>query len=285
VNRVGFSRVERQGTLENYGFFSEYTEESLNFDTDAELYSHLSRESVVGANKISEALLQRDLLNSAGTIRYAGSATSRSNVSQTSLVTFDDFVKLGVDLDKNKTPRDTKIITGSRMVDTRTIRAARYMFVHPDMQPMLEKLVGHHGRPALITTEQYADKSFLMPGELGIIHTFRVIVNQEMFKYAGVGASYSGSDFLQSSNKIDVFPMLVVGNESFSTIGFQQYHVNSNNEDTTKFRIISKKPSADTATSHDDPYGRIGFMSIQWYYGFLAKRPERIAVLYTAVST
>jgi len=37
VNRVGFTRVEIEGTLEKFGFFDEYTQESLDFDTDAEL--------------------------------------------------------------------------------------------------------------------------------------------------------------------------------------------------------------------------------------------------------
>ena len=38
VNRVGFTRLERTGTLTEYGFFMEYTEDSLMFDTDSELY-------------------------------------------------------------------------------------------------------------------------------------------------------------------------------------------------------------------------------------------------------
>ena len=37
VNRVGFTRVEVSGTFEKYGFYTEYTEDSMNFDTDADL--------------------------------------------------------------------------------------------------------------------------------------------------------------------------------------------------------------------------------------------------------
>ena len=37
VNRVGFKRKEVEGSLEKFGFFEEYTQESLDFDSDAEL--------------------------------------------------------------------------------------------------------------------------------------------------------------------------------------------------------------------------------------------------------
>jgi N4-gp56 family major capsid protein len=39
VNRVGFKRKEIEGTFEKFGFFDEYTQESLDFDSDADLQS------------------------------------------------------------------------------------------------------------------------------------------------------------------------------------------------------------------------------------------------------
>lgn len=45
VNRVGFKRVELTGTLEKYGFFEEWTQESMDFDSDAELEMHINREN------------------------------------------------------------------------------------------------------------------------------------------------------------------------------------------------------------------------------------------------
>jgi N4-gp56 family major capsid protein len=41
VNRVGFKRIELEGTLEKFGFFDEYTQESMDFDTDAQLMEHI----------------------------------------------------------------------------------------------------------------------------------------------------------------------------------------------------------------------------------------------------
>ena len=79
----------------------------------------------------------------------------------------------------------------------------------------------------------------------------------------------------ETNERFDVFPMLVVGDGSFTTIGFQT------DGKTVKFKITHKAPGEATA-DRSDPYGETGFMSIKWYYGFMALRPERIAVLKTA---
>ncbi|MCA1806947.1 MAG: N4-gp56 family major capsid protein, partial [Actinobacteria bacterium] len=70
VNRVGFTRLERSGTLQEHGFFTEFSEDMMTFDTDSDLYGHMSREMVAGANEITEDLLQIDLLSNAGTIVF-----------------------------------------------------------------------------------------------------------------------------------------------------------------------------------------------------------------------
>lgn len=46
VNRVGYTRKTIEGTFQNYGIFSDYTEDSVNFDTDSELMTHINREDV-----------------------------------------------------------------------------------------------------------------------------------------------------------------------------------------------------------------------------------------------
>jgi len=65
VNRVGFTRTQITGSIIKQGFFTEYTQESLDFDSDSELMSHITEEMVVGATELTEAALQVDLLNNA----------------------------------------------------------------------------------------------------------------------------------------------------------------------------------------------------------------------------
>ena len=276
VNRVGFVRKTLEGTFQNYGYFTEYTEDSLNFDTDEELMMHINREMLNGASQISEALIQADLLNNAGVVKYAGTATSAAGIDKTSIVTFQDLVNLTTDLDNNRTPKDTKINTGSVKIDTATIPAARLMYIGSEMKNTLRKMTDFFNDKAFIPVQKYADGTKALRGEIGTIDEFRIIVVPEMMSWSGVGAAGTTADGVHATNgKVDVFPMLVVGSESFTTIGFQS------DASSVKFKIIHKKPGPDMATPAD-PYGKMGFMSIQWWYGFMVIRPERIALIKTA---
>jgi N4-gp56 family major capsid protein len=278
VNKVGFRRVELEGTLKKYGFYSEYTQESLDFDTDAELEMHFTREMVNAANEINEDLIQIDLLNAAGVTRYGGAATSLGGITgdgTASLVTWIGLVKLATELNLNRCPTNTKMITGSQMTDTRVIPAARFMHVGPELVPTLRKLLDHFGQPAFISVEKYGAATTPVAGEIGTIADFRIIVVDEMMRREGVGANVGAAANVYRNNgvKYDAYPMLVVGSEAFTTVGFQT------SGDSAKFTIKHKKPSDNI--DRNDPYGEVGFMSIKWYYGSMVLRPERIAVYWT----
>ena len=275
VNRVGFKRKEIEGTIEKFGFFDEYTQESLDFDTDADLLQHVNREMLAGANEITEDTLQIDLINAAGIVKYAGNATSNVTVGADDLVSYRDLMQLAIDLDNNRTPKHTTAITGTRMVDTRTIPACRVAFIGSELLPTFKAMKDLHNNPAFIPVEKYAAGGATLNGEVGSVDNHRLVVVPEMMKWAGAGADASAdSANYETGNKFDVFPILVVGNESFTTIGFQT------DGKTVKFKVTHKKPGDETA-DRTDPYGETGFMSIKWYYGFMALRPERIALIKT----
>ena len=275
VNRVGFKRKEIEGTLEKFGFFDEYTQESIDFDTDAELMAHINREMIMGANEITEDALQIDLVTSAGVVKYAGNATTLLTCGEDDLVSYGDLMRLAIDLDNNRTPKHTKVITGTRMVDTRVIPACRVAYIGSELLPTFKAMKDLHNNPAFISVEKYAANGGTLTGEVGAVDNFRLVVVPEMMKWAGGGADATAStNSYETANKFDVFPILVVGDESFTTIGFQT------DGKTVKFKITHKAPGEATA-DRNDPYGETGFMSIKWYYGFMALRPERIAVIRT----
>ncbi|RLB94507.1 MAG: N4-gp56 family major capsid protein [Deltaproteobacteria bacterium] len=280
VNRVGFTRVELEGTFEKYGFFDEYTQESLDFDSDAELEMHINREMIFGANEITEDLIQIDLLNAAGVIYYAGDATSDGEMtgvdaSGITEVTYGDLSRLSVELDNNRALKTTKVISGSRMVDTRVIRGGRVMYIGSELTQTVEQMVDYFDNQAFISVAHYADAGTILNGEIGTVGQFRLVVVPEMMHWAGVGAAEgTNAGYLASGGNYDVFPMLVVSNASFTTIGFQT------NGKTVKFNIKHSKPGSPESYAND-PYGETGFMSIKWYYGFMALRPERIAIIKT----
>lgn len=275
VNRVGFKRKEIEGTLEKFGFFDEYTQESLDFDTDADLMMHINREMIMGANEITEDALQIDLINAAGVIKYAGNATTNLTVGGDDVVTYSDLMRLSIDLDNNRTPKHTKVITGSRMVDTKTIPSARVAYIGSELLPTFKAMKDLHNNAAFISVEKYAAGGTTLVGEVGAVDQFRLVVVPEMMKWAGAGADGSAdATCYETGGRYDVFPILVVGDESFTTIGFQT------DGKSVKFKITHKAPGEATA-DRNDPYGETGFMSIKWYYGFMALRPERIALIKT----
>jgi N4-gp56 family major capsid protein len=275
VNRVGFKRKELEGTFEKFGFFDEYTQESVDFDSDAELMQHINREMIMGANEITEDALQVDLLTGAGVVKFCGDALTTPTMGENDLVAYTDLVHLDIDLDNNRTPKQTKVITGTRLVDTRVIPACRVAYIGSELKPTFLAMKDLHNNPAFISVEKYAAGGTILNGEIGTCGPFRLVVVPEMMKWAGAGAdATASSNSYETAGRFDVFPILVVGSESFTTIGFQT------DGKTVKFKITHKAPGEATA-DRTDPFGETGFMSIKWYYGFMALRAERIAVLKT----
>lgn len=292
VNRVGFTRIQREGSIHKFGFFHEFTQESMDFDSDAELMDHLSRELMNGAVQMTEAVLQRDLLLGAGTVLFAGAATSDATITgevtpagggnpeiPASIVSYKNLMRLDQILTDNRTPTSTTIITGSRLIDTKVIGATRVIYVGSELVPLLKGLTDLFGNKAFIEIQHYADAGTVLNGEVGSIDKWRIIQVPEMLHWAGAGAAVVDNPGFRTSTvggveRYDVYPMLVVGDDSFTTIGFQT------DGKTVKFTVMTKMPGKETA-DRNDPYGETGFSSIKWYYGILIKRPERLAVLKT----
>jgi N4-gp56 family major capsid protein len=278
VNRVGFTRLVRQGSLFKFGFFTEFTKEAIDFDTDAELMDHLSTELMNGAVQLTEAVLQRDLLTSAGVILYAGAATSQATITgegtTPSVVSYANFVRLDQILTDNRSPKQTTVITGSRYIDTATIPAARIMFLSGDLLPTIKSMTDYFGNKAFISIQHYADAGTILNGEIGSIDAFRIVQVPEMLHWSGTGAAVvTNPGYRATTGHYDVYPLLVIGDDSFTTIGFQT------DGKTVKFAVMTKMPGRETAHAFSDPYGEKGFSSIKWFYGILVKRPERIATI------
>ena len=291
VNRVGFTRLQREGSIHKFGFFYEFTQEALSFDSDDGLKDHLARELVTGAHKLTEDVLQKDLLAAAATVLFAGVATADDEITgeevnlgngvmaPASIVDFKNLTRLDQILTDNRTPKQTKVITGSRLTDTKTLPSGRVMYTGSELMPLLRTMRDAFGQPAFIAVQHYADAANVLNGEEGAIGPFRIIQVPEMLHWAGAGAAVVDnpgyrSTTVNGTEHYDVFPLLVVGDDSFSTIGFQT------DGKTVKFDITTKMPGAATA-DRNDPYGESGFSSIKWYYGILIKRPERLALIKT----
>ncbi len=295
VNRVGNTRIEITGTIEKFGLFYDYTKESLDFDSDPKLDMHCTQELMNAGNELTEDMLQVDLLSSAGVARFGGDATIDSEITgdtntegdiTLSTINYEDLMRLEIDLDNNRCPKQSKVITGSRNTDTKVIQSARFLYIGSEMIPTVRRMVDLHGEKAFIDVAHYAYSGGIkgdvntINGEIGAVGGFRIVVVPEMMHWAGKGATVgagggtntANAGYRETGGKYDVFPMLVVGSGSFTTIGFQT------DGKTTKFKIKHVKPESDIAYSHDDPFGETGFSSLKFYYGFMVLRPECIAL-------
>ena len=271
VNRIGFSREIVKSTLENYGFFYEFTRDDLNFDSDAKLKSHLYRESGKAAGEMTEKSLIVDLLNGAGIEIYSGGKTSIATIAAGDICALAELRQATKVLNANQCPTDTAMITGSRNIDTKVVGNARYAYTSDDMiihlQDTMNAVTGKH---AWAYVEEYADgakfaKSNIARGEVGKVEKLRFIEHPEMLIQENKGAA-----------NIDVHPIMIIGSGSFTQVGFQS------NGGKGKFEIITKMPGKEIA-DRSNPYGLVGFSSNNYWYGILIERPDWISIIYSAV--
>jgi len=291
VNKVSFSRKEVKSNITNRGFFFEWSKDEVNFDSDPMVQQHLTREAVRGANQINEDVLAIELINGAGINYFAGNATTLGEIDENSIPTIQDLYRIDTELDNNKCPRDTKVITGSRLIDTKTVPAARYMFISPDVKLDFMSMKALNGvDDAFIPVEQYqaasGDTKYIktIHGEIGKVGPFRIVVHPKMVRMsdatdAAVGAywtSFATTDtFRNDGTKFEVYPNLVVGSEAFTHIGFE-YGAGT----AQKFKVVTKTP--EELRSKENPYAKTGMTVIEFWNGVLIERPEWIACYYTA---
>ena len=279
VNRVGFTRIIREGSIYELGFFYEFTEDALNFDSDADLSTHLARELLNGATEIVEDILQKDLIAAAGVVVYPGAATDLDEVTAEGatpdIINYKSLMRADQILTDNRCPKHTKVITGSRLQDTRTLPSCRIAYVGSEVVPLLKSMEDTFNNKAFIEVQKYADAGTVLNGEIGSIDNIRFVQVPEMLHMAGKGAAVGANPgYAEEGGKYNVYPIVIVGEDSFSTIGFQTDGAKLN------FNVITKNPGNERA-DRNDPYGKTGFSSIRFFYGFLCKRPERILVLWT----
>lgn len=278
VNRVGHTRVSIESDLQELGIFEEYTADSYMFDSDADLEMHCHRELLRAAAEITEDALQIDLLNAAGLVRYGGDAVAISEVTGNqgdviSLATYDDFMRLDIDLTNNKAPKKIKAILGSTKNDTRTVEAARVLIIGSELIPTVKGMVDNFGERAFKYVHEYGDAQKPMNGEIGAIDAFRIIVSPRMLHYAGAGAAVTTNAGYRATNgNYDVFPMLALSMGAFTEVSF---HTGMGGKTGEKWNVMHQKPGKETM-DHEDPYGKKGRRSISWFYGSLITRPEWI---------
>lgn len=299
VNRIGFTRTTLEATAFRLGFFYEWTQEAMDFDSDAALLSHMGREAMRAAHEIQEDMIAIDLLKQCPNVIFTGSATGLATMGAdagavSSVVTYDDLERLELMLRENRAPGRLSASKGSTKIDTHIIGSGYALYVGYPLLRQLRKMHDTFGLQAFIPVEKYAAGANTLRGEIGSIAGFRIILVPEMPELQAAGKElaadseglkkyrsskgYAGnknntSNVTTNKDYADVFPMLAVASEAFTCLGFTGGYGGIGD-----FMMKTQMPGQITA---DDPYGETGRTSIKWSYGMLIERPEWIATIYT----
>jgi len=287
VNIVGTSRDIIEAKIKRYGFAIQYTKTAMELDTDSSLLVKEVQKVGEAYGDIREAQIRNELITQGmQNVVYGGSATQISEVDETCQLEFKLLRMLKTSLDTARCPVDTNMITGSTKIDTKTIRAARYIYVPQEVVPALEDLE-HNGKILWEDVAEYADggnvtnamaesKSNVAQGEIGRIGSFRFIVVEGMPYWQGGGADATdgtdndgdgiedaGANLYITDGHYDVFPLLVVGSDSFETYSLQG-------------EVAKVKHGAPRVIPGIDNHGDRGSIAIDWWFGLLVNRPEWI---------
>ena len=291
TNKRTLEKVTVETTLARYGEMIEYTDEVDLFSEDI-MQVRYREELGELANSRYEDLLQLDLL-ATPTRMYAGTATSAATLGDGTAAdgSEDDEWKVSYDLIRkavrklvrNRAKKNTKIVTGSTRIDTKTIAPAYYAIIDADVKADLETLTRGTGAATefvYIPAHKYGAATTLAEGEVGAMHEVRFIESEAAVVEYGKGAqipdSYTGtlsySEGSDGNNYFDVHSILFPTEGSFATVGLKGMN---------RIKFNSQSPSDVDLTN---PYGTKGFFSYNFFYATVILEPEKLLVVKTLAS-
>lgn len=284
VNKVTPKKITFETSIARYGWMSEYTDEVVLFSED-DVQTRFREELGYLVNQGYEDLLQRDMLSSCGIVINAGGNITKAQMGATITAdgTNEDLYKVSYDLirkaekalTRNRATKHNSIVVGDVKIDTRTVDAAYYAIIGPEVKYDLENTTrgaSYEKEFVYVPARQYASASTLAEGEVGAMHETRFIESEGALVDAGAGAdvpasyvgtlSYTGT--IGTDAKFDVFPILFPTKGAFATVGLKG---------KGKVTFHAKAPSDVNLTN---PFGTKGFFSANMFYASLALMPEKL---------
>lgn len=289
VNRVGVTRITKEGTLTRMGAFLEYTDEVDKF-SDAKMEVQYYEKMGELAAELYDDYLQKELLGACGIEYYGGVATSLLTIAGTddtntvaSDLEYETILDAEDMLEANYAKMNTSIIDGSRNVGTVPVNASYFAYCGRDTVRTLNGLQDDFSQKAFVPARMYAAAGNLAKNEVGAVHSTRFIQAQRMMRYdacgAEVGANPTGG---YKSTTVDAagatlrgqsgagtyydgLPIIYVTKGAFATVGLQG---------NKKINFLSKKPGV---ASYEDPHGLQGIYSFNFFAGSISLEPEKMA--------
>ena len=293
VNRTGTMRDSLKANTVDMGIYMQQTFKTLDVDPDNvnnRLQAAFDQELYRAVVELHAKSLLIDLLLAAGTVRYAGTASSLEEINGDdedtgSFITYRTLKGLSTALQNKNAKFTTKMVTGVALTDTKTIGQCYLAYASTEVINILEDIKDNLGNPAWIPVEKYAaGAGSTFENEVGKIGDFRVIRMKNMLMHEGVGADETDNTTgaTATNGKYDAHPFLVVPEDTFGQVSILYDSLKGDTKTLSNGSKIVVKQSKLGEVTDSDPFGRTFTKSAQWVYGFLAIYAERIGVIWTA---
>ena len=183
-------------------------------------------------------------LKAGSNVYYANAVASRSLVTSPPLR--GDLRRIVRGFNRNKCRPIAEIIKASAKISTEPVGTSWFAMCHTDLESDIRGLNG------FTPVAQYSDSDKALPGEVGKCESVRFVCTAlfESWQAAGTsGTTYlSGGAAVTSSTACDVYPVIVVGRNSYAIVPLQG---------SNAAEIAAKNPTK----QHSDPLGQRGFVS------------------------
>lgn len=255
-----------------------YTVRSVDLDSRKNQVAQKIKDLARATGELKEIQVMNSIISASEGYRLIASATATTitTMKAEDILTYDALQGFEQALIADDVPMDTEILEGTIKIDTKVVEDGWVVYCNRELMPGIRKIKGPDGTSlAFIPKSQYAAGTTLMDGEFGAIGSFRFVIVPDLQAYRGGGSLVSADTTLTAPDranryatggKYDIFPLIVVGSDSFSTTGFTD-------KDVTAAHI---PPTRDV---YNDMSAQVGGVVSNWTYGFLNYRPERIRQL------
>ena len=144
---------------------------------------------------------------------YGGTGTTTVTVNGT--ITKNLLEKVKRDLKRYYCKPQHKALKAGPEYAVYPIQASYPVYCHPDLEFDIRALADFKG------VEEYGTQQPISPAEIGSAYGFRFMLSPELTYYPGGGAAVGTTGLKATSAVIDVYPMIVLGQNSFKQVALR----------------------------------------------------------------
>lgn len=243
-NILGYEDVS--AVIQQYGAWVPFTDVILDTHEDPNL-NVISEQCGEQAALVKERIIW-GILRAGTNILYTGGATVRSGVE--AVLDLEDIRAAVRILKNNHAKKLTKILKASTSIATQPINSSYVAFAHTNLEADFRDM------QSFIPTQNYSSGGAVSEYELGSVEEVRLMLTNHLEPWYGAGST-SVSGVLNNGTRVDVYPVVIIGEDSYAVIPLAGNGV----------QMAVKNPKMG---SEGDPLGQRGFVS--WKMWFTALR-------------